>query len=973
MSLTEDKREAVYQQIQSQKALLETELFQDGTANALEWARKYHLNSRRERMVFKKVPYLTSLYALIATDTQMVVEKSVQCFPYETQIVTPYGYQPIGELSKGDLVLTHTGKYRRVKRVFTRKHSGKMIEQRADLLPKITSTPGHSFLSFSYSRNKYHHTRYKAVFGKDPIWRDAKGMSRGDFVCRSKIPSSIGTVKSIDVLQYIDRPIISDDGEWFKEKWGQREFKKVIDLDYDFGILVGLYLSEGWINETRVCFGFHIDELHLEKLVYRQVERFYRGKDPLHTYVNAEDNCRRVFVCGYPLSEMFRFLFGEGCSEKSLPPDLLYTAPTGFLRGVFDGALLGDGCVNGTAQSSYRTVSDTLANQMRFLGAMFGKYGVIREEHAKGKRTVFSFVFSDPTNRKYTRLVDTGKYMASRIRKIRKIDYSRTVYNLEVGVDHSYVAEDYVVHNCGLSELFIISAHLEALRGLTVMYILPKYELRNRFVNNRVYKLHRHAPKYNELIRQGRAGGIHRTSMTHFGKGVIAYVGSNVESEFIEIPVDSIYVDEKDRCNLVNLELVPDRITASPYKYHREISNPTVEGFGIDERYQSSSQGMWNIKCEACGEYFVPDFFRHVVRQIGTRIWEPLDPEYNPEDEFQEIRLICQCGAPVDRLKDGEWIHKYTKRIWQGYRISKLFNKVATLRGLFDKWMDAQGNPTKTQIVYNSDLGLPFTAKGAKILEHELNACKRSYGIIRPEQATDRPRVMGIDVGADLHYIIRDLVMEQGVKCRRLLELGVVPTFKLLDEIVERWNPRIIVIDALPEIHKVQDFKTKHKNAWSSKFQQDQRKIAKNKNDRELSMDRTALLDYVQQSVNTETMLLPEEAEHLEHGEYYAHMKASTRILEIDQEKPDKSRFVWVHTMPDHFFLAEGYTFQGFLLLPNIEEVMGFFRSNTPRISTDGIEHIKGVSEEKRKELDRLARLTPDAVLTQMKKLHHGR
>ncbi len=551
----------------------------------------------------------------------------------------------------------------------------------------------------------------------------------------------------------------------------------------------------------------------------------------------------------------------------------------------------------------------------------------------------------------------------------KNVYYLTSLYKLII-TDELMCVEKSV--QCGLSELFIINAHIEATWGLTVMYILPKYELRNRFVNNRIYMLHRNAPKYAELTRKGRPGGIHRTSLTHFGNGIIAYVGSNVESEFIEIPVDSIYVDEKDRCNLPNLEMAPDRLSASPYKYQREISNPTVEGFGIDERYQSSSQGMWNIKCEACGTAFVPDFFRHVVRQIGARVWEPLDPTYDAEDESKEIDLMCECGQPVNRLKDGEWVHKYPKRQWQGYRISKLFNKIASPRDLFNKWTVAQGNETKKQLMYNSELGLPYTAKGAKILEHELNACKRPYGLVRPTEATDRPRVMGIDVGADLHYIIRDLVMEKGIKCRRLLELGAVPTFNILDDVIDRWNPRIIVIDALPEIHKVQDFMNKHSNSWRSMFSEGQRKIAKNKIDREIKMDRTALLDYVQQGVNTQTMLLPENAEHLEHGEYYSHMKSSTRILEVDDEKPDKSRFVWAHTSPDHFFLAEGYTFQAFLMLPNIEEVMGFFRSNTPTISAAGLEHIKGISDEKRAELEKLARRTPDAVLAQMKKLHHG-
>ncbi|HDY89343.1 MAG TPA: hypothetical protein ENH82_14655 [bacterium] len=109
----------------------------------------------------------------------------------------------------------------------------------------------------------------------------------------------------------------------------------------------------------------------------------------------------------------------------------------------------------------------------------------------------------------------------------------------------------------GLSELFIIQSHLEAAEmGLSVMYVLPKYEIRNRFVNNRIYKLHRRVPFYKNLVNE--ASGVHRTSLMHLGKGTLAYIGSNVEAEFIEMPVDSAFVDEKDRCNLNNLLMLPE-------------------------------------------------------------------------------------------------------------------------------------------------------------------------------------------------------------------------------------------------------------------------------------------------------------------------------------------------------------------------------------------------------------------------------
>jgi hypothetical protein len=431
------------------------------------------------------------------------------------------------------------------------------------------------------------------------------------------------------------------------------------------------------------------------------------------------------------------------------------------------------------------------------------------------------------------------------------------------------------------------------------------------------------------------------------------------------MPVDSAYVDEKDRCNLQNLELLPDRYTASPHKFHREISNPTIEGFGIDERYQKSSRGQWTIKCPHCNEWFVPDFFRHVVQETSPKIYVPRDKDADPDPlSVGEIRLICECGKSVDRLSEGEYVHEFPNREWKGYRISKIFNKFTSLRGLYEKWTEAQNNDTKTQVFYNSDLGLPFTAKGAKITEGDLNACRREYSNVKPEENRDSPRVCGIDVGAMINYVVHDVVTERGVKCLRQIDCGVAPSFEILKtEVLDKWKPRMAVIDAMPEIHKVMELKKDYKFLYSSFFQEGQRKILTDKKTREIRMDRTAILDYVKEYIDKQVFLLPANAEFLEGGVFYSQMMSSTRILEANEENPEKSKFVWAHTAPDHFFLAEAYCLQAWMLMPNVD-ILDFFRDNSKAGSTvPGIEKMKGLTEEEREELARISKLAPNQFL----------
>jgi len=533
---------------------------------------------------------------------------------------------------------------------------------------------------------------------------------------------------------------------------------------------------------------------------------------------------------------------------------------------------------------------------------------------------------------------------------------------------------------CGLSELFIIQSHVEAGEmGLTVMYVLPKYELRNRFVNNRIYKLHKRAPAYSVLVFQSETK-VHRTSLMHFGTGTLAYVGSNVQDEFIEIPVDSAYVDEKDRCNLANLLMLPDRLTASPYGFEREIGNPTVEGFGIDERYAESSQGKWNLKCPSCNKWFVPDFFQHVVIESGTNTFTPRDRDADPDPQVMgdesEFRLIHDCGSPVNRLAKGEWVSAYQNRQWQGFRVSQVFSKFTSLRKLYRIWTKAVGNALKTQLFYNSNLGLPFASRGSKITRAMLQDCRRNYEWPVRRVSQGRLRFMGVDVGESIHVILRERVKSQFGVSLRLIGIWTLPGFTQLFQIMREWKPTCCVIDAQPEIHKIMEVKAAFGMAWSSRFQEGCTDMIKHKDKREVRMDRTALLDYVQQGIELKSMTVPLKAESLEDGEYYKQMQAATRILEPNETHPEKSRFVWKEgSRPDHFFLAEGYCIQAGMIMPE-HGVFDFFDQEVKALNKFANRQrveAPDLPDEKRDEIAKLQDLTPQTFLANTFRKHQTR
>lgn len=75
------------------------------------------------------------------------LEVSMGCFPAGTAVVTVNGTMPIESVSPGTLVLTHTGKFRKVKTVLVYPYFGKMYTITTSNGTEITSTANHPFMT----------------------------------------------------------------------------------------------------------------------------------------------------------------------------------------------------------------------------------------------------------------------------------------------------------------------------------------------------------------------------------------------------------------------------------------------------------------------------------------------------------------------------------------------------------------------------------------------------------------------------------------------------------------------------------------------------------------------------------------------------------------------------------------------------------------------------------------------------------
>jgi len=479
------------------------------------------------------------------------------------------------------------------------------------------------------------------------------------------------------------------------------------------------------------------------------------------------------------------------------------------------------------------------------------------------------------------------------------MDFKTRPYMLQIFMDND---EKIVMKStqCGLTEYLITLAFSLALAGKSIFYVLPTLDLVGRFVRNRVNRCVNYSPYYQQLIDSKDENQSNTMSLKHIGNGTIAFVGSNTQKPFTEFPADIVIIDEKDQCNQANINMAWERMSASLDRRQFYISNPTILKYGIHEDWIESSQSKWHIKGE-CGHYIQPDFFKHVVNEIGEGKYEIVDPDFNYESG-QDIRLICdKCGKPVDRKSSGNWVSTY-KGKKHGYHISKLFSTNVSIKELVDRFEKGLVNPTVMQRFYNADLGLPFTAKGSKISREMIFDCINPDYTVWAEKSTG-VAIAGVDVGTYYNYVIKQMLNDGRLKT---LKVGAIINTEDLIKELKKYNVKVGIIDGQPETREARKIANAMKNFYLC-YYTGARNSQINAVNKTVSVDRTSALDAVKEALLLKKIIYPQIVEHSD--DYLEQMTASTRVFDADKIKDgNRGVYDWQEgTQPDHYFHATAY------------------------------------------------------------------
>lgn len=880
------------------------------------FATEHHVNSSGEPLRFKPFPHIRDIYNCVAKDLVLMGSvQSLKACTLDTLIHTPTGWVRNGDLKLGDLVSVPEG---------------------AGACAPIVAINNVGVVPI-----------YEVMLSDDRSIRccaDHNWLVRFSKFYKSSVNASgVMTGQPQDLAVYTTRDLIRDfEKGKFTIPLCQPIEKPAKDLILD-PYFLGLILGDGGLSGNQVLYttrdaelvewlNSYVEQFGLDIVHQREYDYRFRAKGGRAEGAGTTESKKKVKQLCIPFTKLG--LWGCRAWEKFVPPQYLESTVKdrfALLQGLLDS----DGCATVNGGVRYSTTSPRLARDVQTLVWSLGGICKVRckpqyDKHKKRHRDLYQFQISHKNPKSLFRLERQRERLPEILGKARtlgpKIVSIKLVGEEEaqcIAVDHPdhlYVAEDYIVtHN---TEFLLVTNFAAMYSGLSVFYVLPKVEAKKNYVQTRVDRQIAISPFYKSLMDRGSFDNI---NVKNFGRGNVVFVSSNVFSEFVSTPASMIIIDELDQCNLQNTPAAWDRVQASPFQFSIQVANPTIPRHGIHAEFLKSDQREWHCPCYGCGRYVLLDWFKTVVREhrdtSGTVVDYSLrDTEWQPS-KGRDIYMICpHCnGRLVRESQEGKWIKQNPGSRIAGFHISGMSSLLVDLVGMWRTFQDSYASSHLLRMFYNSKLGLPYEASGAKLTEEMIRGSAiANFNLITVEKEVahiegDRhkgPCIMGADIGGKHDVSIYYRTAKGSLI---LVYAGRIRSHQEFIDLIQRYNVKVAVLDIGPETNFVREIQQSAQIAgechvWLCKYRPVEGTSGRarfNLADGTVDTDRTQALDLYVQAILRKTIRFPENYDKIFGGDWLKQQLAPVRELSgVDTAKP---RFIWTKPSADHQFHAGVY------------------------------------------------------------------
>lgn len=396
------------------------------------------------------------------------------CFPPGQKVKTPFGYHNIETIDEQHYVYSGKGEIRKVLATHKRNYQGELVDVLVRMLGGTVSLTTDHKLKIIRPKTKYFKkTKQFYRLCRELVKNDSSSFSKaierhGDLLeihagdlCKNDfvlypVTTRISEVKKINLKDYLKKSYT----------FGPRppELRYAQDVDESFLKLVGYWIAEGSNHRayTRFSLGNHEEDFAQE--IVSLVKELFDLEGKIHRRpANTKRTGLEITACHAYLANIFGNLCGKGAENKHIPFILQELSPD-KQKIIVDAIFKGDGHSYIASRSTKRhkaiaTVSRVLAEQ---IVDVLLRNNIFPHLHSSKERTdklgvhhkeAYTVVWSEEAKAQHTFVykdTDGSTYWLLPVKKVERRAYIGPVYNLTVEKDHSYIATNFAVANCGV-------------------------------------------------------------------------------------------------------------------------------------------------------------------------------------------------------------------------------------------------------------------------------------------------------------------------------------------------------------------------------------------------------------------------------------------------------------------------------------------------------------------------------------------
>lgn len=406
------------------------------------------------------------------------ISQEYLCVSAGTRILTRDGFKFAKDISVGDLVKTHKGRFRPVIKTYCR-----LLEPQETLYGisaplirgnEVMVTSNHPLWQAKITINAHKvqgrfsnlvANRYELDFTSLDDRKTKEYLN----VLNVPLDPSVLTneLRVIDLLEFAPDLISEHDDKTVKYFRSHNRTARYISVDYDLGKLLGYYIAEGYITDDRVAsFAFHSDEREHHAEIERLANK-YGSLFRCDSRVPKANRCICVINDKFICRILKYFAPGNNCCVRKIS-DVVWETNLEFVRGLLEGVWFGDGLHNPAYKNILGLRNEQLIYQIRNLLSLFSLFprvGRKQREH-EVEPYLHYLEFNNVGARKIDELLRTNQATLEKSGSRTRLfdnklwgniqyqpvqNYDDHVYNFEVEEDNTYICDNLVVHNCNFN------------------------------------------------------------------------------------------------------------------------------------------------------------------------------------------------------------------------------------------------------------------------------------------------------------------------------------------------------------------------------------------------------------------------------------------------------------------------------------------------------------------------------------------